>query len=295
MKRIISMIIGLMMFTTVNPIHANVDLEIDVEGMVNGYVNEPINGKVVTITLTDDNYIFDSSAVDVGDNITDWFITSIPDGLTATVTDFSESVLQVSFEGIVTEEYNKQISVTVPDPVIIPNDGSESIGDLDNEPSDKAKFIIQKRVPSAEYTGPFTVSGIVKEDLEVQYVYIRLVNTKATENMMNAELDLYNRLHGKVVEVSSDQILKVEYTGVPENEDHSEIDITIPAALTECNEDLKVPNREDVIFDIDPRQNESDTHEETVKVIVDKQIETAEKEVVKYIYVQHSIPRTGVE
>ena len=90
MKRIISMIIGLMMFTTVNPIHANVDLEIDVEGMVNGYVNEPINGKVVTITLTDDNYIFDSSAVDVGDNITDWFITSIPDGLTATVTDFSE-------------------------------------------------------------------------------------------------------------------------------------------------------------------------------------------------------------
>lgn len=295
MKRIISMIIGLMMFTTVNPIHANVDLEIDVEGMVNGYVNEPINGKVVTITLTDDNYIFDSSAVDVGDNITDWFITSIPDGLTATVTDFSESVLQVSFEGIVTEEYNKQISVTVPDPVIIPNDGSESIGDLDNEPSDKAKFIIQKRVPSAEYTGPFTVSGIVKEDLEVQYVYIRLVNTKATENMMNAELDLYNRLHGKVVEVSSDQILKVEYTGVPENEDHSEIDITIPAALTECNEDLKVSNREDVIFDINPEQKESNTPEETVKVIVDKQIETVEKEVIKYVYVQHSIPRTGVE
>ena len=289
------MIIGLMMFTTVNPIHANVDLEIDVEGMVNGYVNEPINGKVVTITLTDDNYIFDSSAVDVGDNITDWFITSIPDGLTATVTDFSESVLQVSFEGIVTEEYNKQISVTVPDPVIIPNDGSESIGDLDNEPSDKAKFIIQKRVPSAEYTGPFTVSGIVKEDLEVQYVYIRLVNTKATENMMNAELDLYNRLHGKVVEVSSDQILKVEYTGVPENEDHSEIDITIPAALTECNEDLKVSNREDVIFDINPEQKESNTPEETVKVIVDKQIETVEKEVIKYVYVQHSIPRTGVE
>ena len=98
-----------------------------------------------------------------------------------------------------------------------------------------------------------------------------------------------------MVEVSSDQILKVEYTGVPENEDHSEIDITIPAALTECNEDLKVSNREDVIFDINPEQKESNTPEETVKVIVDKQIETVEKEVIKYVYVQHSIPRTGVE
>ena len=295
MKKIIYLLVGLMMLITVNPIHANVDLEIDIEGIVDGYVNEPINGKVVTITLTDENYIFDSSTVDVGDNISDWFITSIPDGLTATVTDFSENALQVTFEGTVANEYNKQINVTVPDPVIIPKDGSESIGDLDNEPSDKAKFIIQKRVLSAEYTGPFTVSGIVKEDLEVQYVYIRLINTKATENMMNAELDLYNGLHGKVVEVSSDQILKVEYTGVPENEDHSEIDITIPAALTECNEDLKVSNREDVIFDINPEQKESNTPEETVKVIVDKQIETVEKEVIKYVYVQHSIPRTGVE
>ena len=258
---------------------------IEVEGIVDGYVKEEVKDKVLTLTLTDNNYIFDDVYTSEGEDITDWF-TNIPEGLSAEVTSYSENSLGVTISGITDNECDLQIKVKVPDGPIVTKDYASSVDGLENVESDKAKYIIQKRIPSAEYTGPFTVSGYVKEDLEVQYVYIRLINTKATEAMLNAEIDLYNGLTGKVVEISDDQILKVEYTGNPVNEDHSLIDITLSKELVDCNLDLKVPNREDVKFDINPK---------TEPVIPDEPAKPEQKEETKPVYVTHPIPQTGVE
>ena len=64
----------------IRPIYANADLMIDVEGIVDGYVNEEVKDKVVVLTLTDNNYIFDEVYTSVGEDITEWF-TNIPEGL----------------------------------------------------------------------------------------------------------------------------------------------------------------------------------------------------------------------
>ncbi len=285
MKKIMCLMILFFLAIGIRPIYANADLMIEVEGIVDGYVNEEVKDKVVVLTLTDNNYIFDEVYTSVGEDITEWF-TNIPEGLKAEVTSYSENSLGVTVSGTTAAECDLQIKVKVPDGPIVTKDYASSVEGLENVESDKAKYIIEKRIPSAEYTGPFTVSGYVKEDLEVQYVYIRLINTKATEAMLNAKIDLYNGLTGKVVEISEDQILKVEYTGNPENEDHSLIDITLSKELVTCNEDLKVPDREDVKFDINPK---------TEPVIPDEPVTPdTPSEPSKPVYT-HPIPQTGVE
>ena len=269
----------------VKPIYANADLMIEVEGIVDGYVKEEINDKIVTLSLTDNNYIFDEVFTSEGEDITEWFI-NIPEGLTAVVTSYSENSLGITISGISEVECDLQIKVAVPDGPIVTKDYASSVDGLENIESDKAKYIIEKRVPSAEYTGPFTVSGYVKEDLDIQHIYIRLIDTKATENMLNALIDIYNGLSGKVVGISDEQILKVEYTGNPEKEDHSLIDITLSKDLVDCNEDLKVPDREDVRFNINIKSEPEKPDEPYVQ---DKEENN------KPVYITHPIPQTGVE
>jgi len=279
MKKIISIAMIFLIAVGVKPIYANADLMIEVEGIVDGYVKEEINDKIVTLSLTDNNYIFDEVFTSEGEDITEWF-TNIPEGLTAVVTSYSENSLGVTVSGISEVECDLQIKVKVPDGPIVTKDYASSVDGLENIESDKAKYIIEKRIPSAEYTGPFTVSGYVKEDLDIQYIYIRLINTEATEKMLSSEIDLYNGLTGKVIEISEDQILKVKYTGNPENEDHSLIDIILSKELVDCNEDLKVPDREDVKFDINTKSE---------PLVPEKEKES------KIVYVTHPIPQTGVE
>ncbi len=290
MKKFIVLAIVLLLAVVVKPVYANADLMIEAEGIVDGYVNEEITDKIVTLSLTDNNYIFDEAFTSEGEDITEWF-TNIPEGLTATISSYSENSLGVTINGTTGQECDLQIKVAVPDGPIVTKDYASSVDGLENIESDKAKYIIAKRIPSAEYTGPFTVSGFVKEDLEVQYIYIRLINTKATEKMLNSEIDLYNGLAGIVIEISEDQILKVKYAGNPENEDHSLIDITLSKDLVDCNEDLKVPDRDDVKFDINVKSEPEKPDEPAVP----EPIVPENKEDNKIVYITHPIPQTGVE
>lgn len=290
MKKFIVLAIVLLLAVVVKPVYANADLMIEAEGIVDGYVNEEITDKIVTLSLTDNNYIFDEAFTSEGEDITEWF-TNIPEGLTATISSYSENSLGVTINGTTGQECDLQIKVAVPDGPIVTKDYASSVDGLENIESDKAKYIIAKCIPSAEYTGPFTVSGFVKDDLEVQYIYIRLINTKATEKMLNSEIDLYNGLTGIVIEINEDQILKVKYTGNPESEDHSLIDITLSKDLVDCNEDLKVPDREDVKFDINVKSEPEKPDEPAVP----ESVVPENKEDNKIVYITHPIPQTGVE
>ena len=94
-----------------------------------------------------------------------------------------------------------------------------------------------------------------------------------------------------MVEISEDQIIKVKYTGNPENEDHSLIDITLSRNLVDCNEDLKVPDRDDVKFDINVKSEPEKPDEPAVP----EPIVPENKEDNKIVYITHPIPQTGVE
>ena len=113
MKKIIFIAMMFLIAVGVKPIYANADLMIEVDGIVDGYVNEEITGKIVTLSLTDNNYIFDEVYTSEGEDITEWF-TNIPDGLSATVTSYSENSLGVTISGTTNKECDLQIKVAVP-------------------------------------------------------------------------------------------------------------------------------------------------------------------------------------
>ena len=289
MKKIIVVLMAMIMAFTVHVVEASPMVMVEVENDVVGFVGEPMSDEVVILTLSDDHYKFHFDEENVDEDVTDWF-TNIPDGLEATAFTSNSSSIAVHFSGKPKEESDEQIEVTVPEGYIIDGFGNEVEGDLSNTPSDNAVYDIQKKVPSAIYDRPSTVSGTVGEDLEAQKVYIKLINTKPNGSMMKSVLDEKNGLTGKVVDyLSSDNILVVEYTGTPVAEDHDLISITLPAARLECGIDLKVPDREDVLFDINPKET---TPEENPQ---DEEQEPAKQEEEKQETITHIIPHTGVE
>ena len=227
-------------------------------GIVDGYVGESIGSKIVELRINDADYRFEAEE---DEEITDWF-GNIPTGLEAYVSAVNDTQLFVSFEGVPSEISDVYIQVTVPDGSIIDLNSGDPIGDLENTPSDQAVYQIGIREPLAVYDRESTVSGHVGEELGRQQVYIRLKDTTCEASMMHHGFPVHNGLIPKVIEILPENIIVVEYSGVPLEEDHSLIHTLLLNEDLKCDQDLEVADREDVRFDINVRSKEVPDDEE---------------------------------
>ena len=276
MKKIISILFTVLFFLVpFVVVHASDSVTLTVDGDVEGEIYELLDNQVITLELSKTNYSFD---INVGDDITSWF-TNIPTGLTATVEYNNLNTLDVLFEGYETSEVNKVIEVNIPDGIVLDN-YLNTIGPLSNDVSNEdSKYIIKDLTPIAYYNEPSTVSGYVGEQLEVQYVYIKIENDAYNSSIINEVLSTYNGLTATVVEYVSN-IAKVKYEGTPLVEDHSLIHSVIDKSyLTVSTNNLTVPDRIDVLFDIN------------VRPIVVQSVPEPEPPIIH----TYSIPTTGIE
>ena len=276
MKKIISIIFTVLFFLVpFVVVHAADSVILTVDGDVEGEIYELLDNQIVTLELSKTNYSFD---INDGDDITAWF-TNIPSNLTATVDYNNLNTLDVLFEGYETSEIEEIIEVNIPDGVVLDNN-SNPIGPLSNDVStEDSKYIIKDLTPIAYYNEPSTVSGYVGETLETQYVYIKIENDAYNSSIINQTLRTYNGLTATVVEYVSN-IAKVKYEGIPLVEDHSLIHSVIDKSyLTISSNNLIVPDRIDVLFDIN------------VRPIVVQSVPEPEPPIIH----TYSIPTTGIE
>ena len=246
MKRILILLFVFSLVCFCKDVSASPLLMVEAEGIVDGYVGENIGSRIVELRLTDEDYRFE---VENDEEISDWF-TNIPSGLEAYVLRHEDQRMQVSFEGTPKVENNELISVRVPDGYIIDLNSDDSIGDLENVPDEKGKYEIAIRIPYAEYDREAIVSGYVNEQLIPQRVYIRLHHTTSEASMMHHLFEIHNGLIGEVVEILPENVIVVEYTGIPLEEDDSKIHTVLLDEDLKCDQDLIVPDREDVRFAI---------------------------------------------
>ena len=276
MKKLITLLILLISISIPFCIRANVDVTLDVDNDVEGTVNTDLVNQSVTLTLSDFEYSFN---VSVGDTITDWF-TNIPSGLVAKVTSYNYDQITVGFSGQTDTEAERIIQVVVPSGKLLDGFDNPIEGTLSNDfDTEDSKYIIQDLSIRAYYNAPVTISGCVGEELIEQYVYIKLVNDTYKASFIGSVLSTYNGLTATVMEVDSDNIAKVRYNGTPEAEDHSLIHSTVKKDyLNLSDQDLTVPDREDVLFDIGSCQ-----------IIPEPTVPDEEPEII------YSIPTTGIE
>ena len=249
MKKTMILFLLFSLFLLFRSIDASVLLMVRAEGIVDGFVGESIGSKIVELTLSTRGYRFE---VEDHEEITDWF-ENIPEGLEAYVNGHDDTGIRVSFEGTPSAELSDQIMVNVPDGYIIDLNSDDSIGDLHNTPDDDARYEIKVRQPSAVYDSPSIITGHVGEELEPQNVYIRLHDTTCEASMTGHEFEICNGMTGRVIEVRPDNVIVVEYTGVPEKEDDSLIHTILPDEDLKCDCDLIVPDQKDVRYDISLR------------------------------------------
>ena len=273
MKRILILLSVLFLVCFCRDVSASPLLMVEAEGIVDGYVGENIGSKIAELRLTDENYRFE---VEEDEEITEWF-TNIPDGLEVYVLRKGDQRIQVSFEGTPKEESDELMQVKVPDGYIIDLNSDDSIGDLMNVADEKAKYEIKTRVPSAEYEKEAIVSGYVGEQLIPQRVYIRLHHTTAEASMMHHLFETHNGLIPEVIEILPENVIVVEYTGIPLEEDDSLIHTVLLDEDLKCDQDLIVTDREDVRFAI---------RKKTIVIPDVPKIEIPE---------EHVIPITGIE
>ena len=273
MKRILILLSVLFLVCFCRDVSASPLLMVEAEGIVDGYVGENIGSKIAELRLTDENYRFE---VEEDEEITEWF-TNIPDGLEVYVLRKGDQRIQVSFEGTPKEESDELMQVKVPDGYIIDLNSDDSIGDLMNVADEKAKYEIKTRVPSAEYEKEAIVSGYVGEKLIPQRVYIRLHYTTAEASMMHHLFETHNGLIPEVIEILPENVIVVEYTGIPLEEDESLIHTVLLDEDLKCDQDLIVTDREDVRFAI---------RKKTIVIPDVPKIEIPE---------EHVIPITGIE
>ena len=263
-------------------IHASPLIMVEAEGIVDGYVGESIGSKPVVLSLNDPDYYFE---IEDYEDISDWF-EDIPEGLEAYVSGHQDQEIYVSFEGTPEEEKDEFIKIRVPDGYIIDSNSDDSIGDLENTPSEKAVYLIEIREPLAYYDRESIISGIVGQELEEQFVWIKLENTTCEASMMGREFEPYNGLTGKVVEILPDNIVKVSYSGIPLEEDDSLIHTLLKDEDLKCDRDLKVPDREDVRYAIIEVKKEEPVKEP--EVVIPEPVD--EEEIIPFV-----IPYTGIE
>lgn len=250
MKKLIIFLLLLITMCLPMKISANVDVTIDVDRNVEGKTNTELSNQFVNLELDDPDFSFN---VEENENITSWF-TNIPEGFTATAEEVDNEFIKVRFTGQTSQATDETILVVVPSGKISYM-GSVIEGELSNDPdSEDSRYIITELEIKAYYGRPSTVSGYVGEQLEVQYVYIKLENDTFKETIIDSILSTYNGLTATVIDYDTNNVAKVKYTGTPLEEDDSLIhSILKKEDLNLSEEDLTVPDREDVRFDIRKR------------------------------------------
>ena len=251
MKKLLTFIILLLLSFQPFALKANVGVTIQVDKDVEGTTYTQLVNQFVDLILDDDLYSYD---VSINDDISEWF-TNIPEGLSATVSSVDDNYLTVEFTGMTTVPVEEIILVTVPSGKILDDYGDPVEGTLSNDPeTEDSKYIIDELPIRAYYNEPSTVSGYAGEQLTVQYVYIKLENDTYTDAIISDVLSIYNGLTATVISFDENNVAKVQYTGTPLQKDDSLIHSTLKKEhLTICEEDLSVPDREDVRFDIRER------------------------------------------
>ena len=250
MKKLIVFLLLLITMCLPMKISTNVDVTIDVDRNVEGKTNTELSNQFVNLELDDPDFSFN---VEENENITSWF-TNIPEGFTATAEEVDNEFIKVRFTGQASQATDETILVVVPSGKISYM-GSVIEGELSNDPdSEDSRYIITELEIKAYYDRPSTVSGYVGEQLEVQYVYIKLDNDTFKETIIDSILSTYNGLTATVIDYDTNNVAKVKYTGTPLEEDDSLIhSILKKEDLNLSEEDLTVPDREDVRFDIRKR------------------------------------------
>ncbi len=250
MKKLILLLLFLVSVCLPSRISANVDVRIEVDRNVEGKTNTQLSNQFVNLELDDPDFSFN---VEEGEDITSWF-TNIPEGFAAVAEEVDNEFIKVSFTGQTSEAKDEVILVTVPSGKISYM-GSVIEGQLSNDPdSEDSRYIITEQEIRAYYNQPSTISGYVGEQLEIQYVYIKLENDTFRETIIDSILSTYNGLTATVIDYDTDNIAKVEYTGIPLQEDDSLIHSILKNEHLNISEnDLTVPDREDVRFDIRKR------------------------------------------
>ncbi|MBO7698518.1 MAG: hypothetical protein J6S38_05745 [Erysipelotrichaceae bacterium] len=260
MKKLILLIFSLFLVLFPRPVSANVDVTVEVDNNVEGETNRDLNNQFVDLILSNDYYSYD---VFIDDDISDWF-TNIPEGLTASVSDVDDNYLTVEFTGQSAVEVDEVIQVVIPSGKVLDDFGNPIEGTLSNDPdTEDSRYLIVDLTIRAYYDRPSTVSGYVGEELDVQYVYIKLENDTYTTDIINAVLSTYNGLTATVIDTDDDNIATVRYTGTPLEEDHSLIHSVLDKDhLNISTESLIVPDRADVLFDIRKRSVEPDVSDQ---------------------------------
>ena len=268
MKKLILLLLFLVSVCLSSRISANVDVRIEVDRNVEGKTNTQLSNQFVNLELDDPDFSFN---VEEDEDITSWF-TNIPEGFVALAEEVDNEFIKVSFTGQTSEAKDEVILVTVPSGKISYM-GSVIEGQLSNDPdSEDSRYIITEQEIRAYYNQPSTISGYVGEQLEIQYVYIKLENDTFRETIIDSILSTYNGLTATVIDYDTDNIAKVEYTGIPLQEDDSLIHSILKNEHLNISEnDLTVPDREDVRFDIrkrsiTPDQPDQDDHEPTYTI-----------------------------
>lgn len=229
-------------------IKAMVSDEFTVNGNVEGVVGFALEDNTVDLELSGTSFEFDTTAITLDMDISDWF-TNLPSGLSATVLDFDFDYVTAEFNGVYDSVIDEQISVTIPQAFL---DGYSD--DLDNTPSDDAKFISTHN-PSAIYHGPYTVSGVVGTPITEQIVVIELDEVIEDTDIYDLSITYTNGLTGKATNIIPNgtygKLLTITFSGTPTMVDHSEIEyIVYKDKVLYISSDLVVPNRADVVFNI---------------------------------------------
>lgn len=297
MKKLIIFFISCILCTLSFSVAAVGNCELQAKGVVCGLTEDTLSSNSVTLTLTEE-YSF--TGVEVGDDITSWFrnIPTHEDSyfITASVSNFNNNIMVVEFAGMYDEDYSANVEVTVPKENIV---GSNVENDISNVPSQECFYLISSGEALAYYPDSYIVSGYVGEELVTYIVQIQL---DGTEPLFNDE---DYPLYSDTTYISSlaglsftteynpvESILTITYSGQPEVECQELIHTTFtPELITSITEDLAVPDRIDVKFDIKVRELEEEIEEEQEPEEDDDE-EEVEQEESKATYV---LPKTGIK
>ena len=241
-------------------------ISINITNDVVGKRGKTISEIEVELTFNEpEEYFFNVDNIFEYDEITSWF-TNIPVGCNyyVEVKSVTPTTLIASFSGSI--DANAPLTEGTPITLCIPyTEGDEKImagvnyymADLSDVNNVNASYIVEDDVFEIEYYGPYTVSGTVGKDIVSQDVVVHIKN----RGPANIDFDPLSLLQSLAIEngltptiTSFDDtldLITITYTGIPLAKSKEEIHTTFPSSyMVNASEDIVVPDRQDVHFDI---------------------------------------------
>lgn len=257
MKKIIICLLATLLIATPialneKRVDASGSVDVSVTGSINGFVGAELESQTLTLTLNN-NYTFDTNII-AGEDISEWFNydNNLPFELQASVLTISGNEMTVSFTGICDTEVEDYIKVQVPNDAISPDD---CLDDIVNVVSEDNKYVIVDNT-QVYYKQDYKVSGTVGEELIPQDVVV-IIEGNDFIKLLNRTNTIVSEINGLTATITSTDIsgkeITITYTGTPLAESHDQIHTTLVKNILQANiKDRIVPNRPDVLFDINP-------------------------------------------